>query len=68
MRLMTVIPLVAIVTSQLVGCASSIKRDLAHYPGVAEASNLEHCKNGYFGRTGNNIVPLGPDLDFGTAP
>ncbi len=29
-------------------------------PGVARASNLRHAKNGYFGRTGNNIVPLGP--------
>lgn len=33
-------------------------------PGVAEASNLEHCKQGYFGRTGNEIVPLGPDFRF----
>jgi ketosteroid isomerase-like protein len=30
--MMTVMALVAIVTTQLVGCASSIKRDLAHYP------------------------------------
>lgn len=29
-------------------------------PGVAEASNLEHCRKGYFGRAGNKIVPLGP--------
>ncbi|MBX2802403.1 MAG: glutathione S-transferase C-terminal domain-containing protein [Myxococcales bacterium] len=29
-------------------------------PGVAEASNLEHCKRGYFGRTGNNLIPVGP--------
>ena len=29
-------------------------------PGVVEASNLDHCRKGYFGRTGNNIVPLGP--------
>ncbi|MEO0605097.1 MAG: glutathione S-transferase C-terminal domain-containing protein [Myxococcota bacterium] len=29
-------------------------------PGVREASNLQHCKNGYFGRTGNGLVPVGP--------
>jgi len=34
-------------------------------PGVREASNLQHCKNGYFGRTGNGIVPLGPAAPFG---
>jgi len=41
----------------------SLKRWLDHMlaiPGIAEASNLEHCRRGYFGRTGNNIVPLGP--------
>jgi len=31
-------------------------------PGVGEASNIEHCKQGYFGRNGNEIVPLGPEL------
>jgi putative glutathione S-transferase len=39
-------------------------RDVYAFPGVAEASNLRHARNGYFGRTGNNIVPLGPDLSF----
>lgn len=29
-------------------------------PGVSEASNLDHARNGYFGRTGNEIVPAGP--------
>jgi putative glutathione S-transferase len=29
-------------------------------PGVAEASSLDHARNGYFGRTGNEIVPAGP--------
>lgn len=29
-------------------------------PAVARASNLDHCKKGYFGRTGNDLVPLGP--------
>jgi putative glutathione S-transferase len=29
-------------------------------PGVCEASNLDHARNGYFGRTGNEIVPAGP--------
>lgn len=35
--------------------------DMVAIPGVLEASNLDHCRRGYFGRTGNNIVPLGPD-------
>ncbi|MDH3654283.1 MAG: glutathione S-transferase C-terminal domain-containing protein [Myxococcales bacterium] len=30
------------------------------WPGVREASNLDHARNGYFGRTGNGIVPAGP--------
>ncbi len=30
-------------------------------PGVAEASNLDHARNGYFGRNGTEIVPAGPD-------
>jgi glutathionyl-hydroquinone reductase len=38
-------------------------QDLWSLQGVAAASNLDHCKRGYFGRTGNNIVPLGPQLD-----
>ena len=29
-------------------------------PGVAEAGSLTHCRQGYFGRTGNGTVPLGP--------
>ena len=29
-------------------------------PGVAAASNMDHARNGYFGRTGNEIVPAGP--------
>ena len=28
---------------------------------VANASYLLHCKQGYFGRTGNGTVPIGPD-------
>lgn len=31
-------------------------------PGIAAASNLDHCRAGYFGRTGNGIVPLGPGV------
>jgi glutathionyl-hydroquinone reductase len=27
---------------------------------VSNASYLQHCKQGYFGRTGNGTVPLGP--------
>ena len=30
------------------------------WPGIREASNLDHARNGYFGRTGNGIVPAGP--------
>lgn len=30
------------------------------WPGIAEASNLDHARNGYFGRSGNEIVPAGP--------
>lgn len=29
-------------------------------PGVAESNSLDHCKQGYFGRSWNNVVPLGP--------
>ncbi len=29
-------------------------------PGVAQSSSLEHCRQGYFGRSWNNVVPLGP--------
>ena len=29
-------------------------------PGVAESNNLVHCRQGYFGRSWNNVVPLGP--------
>ncbi len=43
-------------------------RDTYQQEGVAAASNLRHARNGYFGRTGNNLVPLGPDADFEPAP
>ncbi len=29
-------------------------------PGVANSNSLVHCRQGYFGRSWNNIVPLGP--------
>ena len=29
-------------------------------PGVAESNSLIHCRQGYFGRSWNNVVPLGP--------
>jgi len=29
-------------------------------PGVEQSNALEHCKQGYFGRSWNNVVPLGP--------
>ncbi|MGI9367184.1 MAG: glutathione S-transferase C-terminal domain-containing protein [Rhizobiaceae bacterium] len=31
-------------------------------PGVRESNSLVHCRQGYFGRTWNNVVPLGPKL------
>ncbi|MEL6348441.1 MAG: glutathione S-transferase C-terminal domain-containing protein [Myxococcota bacterium] len=34
--------------------------EMLEVPGVMEASNLERCKQGYFGRHGNEIVPIGP--------
>jgi len=35
-------------------------QDVLSIPGVVEASNIEHCKHGYFGRHANEIVPVGP--------
>ena len=29
-------------------------------PGVAESNSLEHCRQGYFGRSWNKVVPRGP--------
>ena len=29
-------------------------------PGVAQSSSLDHCRQGYFGRSWNRVVPLGP--------
>ncbi len=29
-------------------------------PGVAASNSLTHCRQGYFGRSWNNVVPLGP--------
>ena len=29
-------------------------------PGVADSGSLLHCRQGYFGRSWNNVVPLGP--------
>jgi putative glutathione S-transferase len=37
---------------------------LYRIPGFAQSTNLDHIKNGYFGRTGNQIVPLGWDDDY----
>ena len=30
--------------------------------GVAESNSLVHCKQGYFGRSWNNVIPIGPTL------
>ncbi len=29
-------------------------------PGVADSNSLDHCRQGYFGRSWNNVIPLGP--------
>lgn len=29
-------------------------------PGVPESNSLVHCRQGYFGRSWNNVIPLGP--------
>ena len=29
-------------------------------PGVADSNSLFHCRQGYFGRSWNNVIPLGP--------
>ncbi|MFT4565018.1 MAG: putative glutathione S-transferase [Gammaproteobacteria bacterium] len=34
--------------------------EMLSIPEIIAASDLEHCRQGYFGRTGNQIVPLGP--------
>ncbi len=42
-------------------------RELYQYPGVAEISNIEHMKKGYYAagmRNPTGIYPLGPDLDY----
>jgi putative glutathione S-transferase len=31
-------------------------------PGVPESGSLDHCRQGYFGRSWNNVIPLGPSL------
>ena len=31
-------------------------------PGVEESNSLIHCRQGYFGRSWNNVIPLGPLL------
>jgi putative glutathione S-transferase len=31
-------------------------------PGVVQSNSLIHCRQGYFGRSWNNVVPLGPIL------
>lgn len=38
-------------------------QDMTALPGidtVADAEYLQHCKQGYFGRTGNGTIPVGP--------
>jgi putative glutathione S-transferase len=39
-------------------------KHLYRIPEFAATTNLDHIKNGYFGRTGNQIVPLGWSADY----
>ncbi len=39
-------------------------RDFWALDGVVAASDLEQCKQGYFGRHGDELVPVGPDWVF----
>lgn len=48
-------------------CLQDWLERMLEVPGVREASNLDHARNGYFGRTGNEIVPAGPAL-LGLSP
>jgi putative glutathione S-transferase len=45
--------------------------ELYQHPGVAEVTNLDHIKRGYYGmmpRTNpSGVVPKGPDIDFTAA-
>ncbi|XP_070533794.1 glutathionyl-hydroquinone reductase YqjG-like [Ptychodera flava] len=43
---------------------SGYVRDVYQQMGVANASNMEHCTQGYFSNFGNKIIPIGPDFDF----
>eukprot|EP00549_Striatella_unipunctata_P020304 CAMPEP_0118687884 /NCGR_PEP_ID=MMETSP0800-20121206/8624_1 /TAXON_ID=210618 ORGANISM="Striatella unipunctata, Strain CCMP2910" /NCGR_SAMPLE_ID=MMETSP0800 /ASSEMBLY_ACC=CAM_ASM_000638 /LENGTH=361 /DNA_ID=CAMNT_0006585105 /DNA_START=576 /DNA_END=1661 /DNA_ORIENTATION=- len=36
-------------------------RNMYSIPGVAESSNLVHCKQGYFGNSWNKVIPIGPE-------
>jgi glutathionyl-hydroquinone reductase len=43
----------------------SLKRwldNMLSIPEISAASDIDHCRYGYFGRTGNFIVPLGPSI------
>ena len=47
---------------RMIGDYPNLSRWLADFgelPGVAEASDIEHCRQGYFGRTGDNLIPIG---------
>ena len=42
-------------TSQIIGLCR-----VHALPGFAQSGSLIHCQQGYFGRTGNGVVPHGP--------
>ena len=38
-------------------------RDMLRLPGVFAATRMDHCINGYFGRTGTEIIPVAADVE-----
>ena len=46
---------------------SRYTHELYHYPGIAETTNFDHIKMGYWRKSERNplgIIPLGPDIDY----
>ena len=38
-------------------------RGMLRLPGVRAATRMDHCINGYFGRTGTEIIPVAADVE-----
>jgi len=39
-------------------CLNRWLQDMWNIDGVKEGTNIDHCVRGYFGRTGNNLIPM----------